>query len=74
MDRSPLSQKLVRDGIAVDIQISYDVEQRGWILEVIDHEGGWTAWNEPFPTDRSALDAALLTIETEGVTSFLTGP
>jgi hypothetical protein len=72
--RSPLCQKLVRDGVAIDIQISYDVEQRGWILEVIDQEGGWTAWNEAFPTDQSALDAALLTVETDGVASFLTGP
>jgi uncharacterized protein len=39
-------------------------------LEVVDHLGGSTVWDDPFPTDPAALDEAMAAIEVEGIGSF----
>ena len=67
---SPLQQTVTRDGISVDVLIYRGEEDSGWILEVVNHLGGSTVWDDPFPTDQAALDEALSTIETEGIASF----
>jgi len=41
-----------------------------WILELEDHHGTSFVWDEPFETDRMALDAALLAIEKSSVERF----
>jgi uncharacterized protein len=66
---SSLSQRVVRDGTAVKIQI-YDGEG-GWLLEVVDEFGNSTVWDDPFPTESAALAEALNTIDTEGIASVI---
>ena len=39
-------------------------------MEVVDHLGGSTVWDDRFPTDQAALDEAMATIEVEGIGSF----
>jgi uncharacterized protein len=68
---SSLSQRVVRDGTAVEIQI-YDDGKGGWLLEVVDEFGSSTVWDDPFPTDSAALAEALNTIDTEGIASMVT--
>lgn len=67
---SPLSQRVARDGAAVEIQI-YDDGEGGWLLEVIDEFGNSTVWDDSFPTDAAALAEALNSIETEGIASLI---
>jgi uncharacterized protein len=67
---SPLSQRLSRDGTAVQIQI-YDDGQGGWLLEVVDEFGNSTVWDESFQTDKAALAEALNTIDAEGIASVI---
>ena len=48
-----------------------DENESGWILEVIDEENASTVWDEPFDTDREALDAVMKVIDQDGIRSFL---
>lgn len=43
----------------------------GWTLEVEDHEGGCTVWDDKFATDQAALDEVMKVIDTEGIGTFL---
>jgi uncharacterized protein len=67
---SPLQRRITRDGISVDVMIYHGEDEEGWILEVVDHLGGSTVWDDPFPTDQAALDEAMAAIEAEGIGSF----
>jgi uncharacterized protein len=67
---SRLSQRLSRDGTAVEIQI-YKDGNGGWLLEVVDEFGNSTVWDESFPTDAAAMAEVLKTIETEGIMSLI---
>ena len=68
--RSPLSQRVARDGTAVEIEI-YDDGKDGWLLEVVDEFGTSTVWDDSFATDSAALAEALNTIDTEGIVSVI---
>ena len=68
--RSPLSQRVARDGTAVEIEI-YDDGKDGWLLEVVDEFGTSTVWDESFATDSAALAEALKAIDTEGIASVI---
>ncbi len=67
---SPLQRRVKRSGISVEVMIYRGEQDKGWILEVVDHLGGSTVWDDLFPTDQAALDEALATIEAEGNSSF----
>jgi hypothetical protein len=67
---SPLQRRVTRDGISVDVMIYRGEDEEGWILEVVDHLGGSTVWDDRFPTDQAALDEAMAAIEVEGIGSF----
>ena len=67
---SPLSQRVARDGIVVEIEI-YDDGKGGWLLEVVDEFGTSTVWDGSFATDSAALAEALKTIDTEGIVSVI---
>lgn len=67
---SPLERSIARDGVTVQICIYRSAEDPGWLLEIVDHLGGSTVWDDFFPTDQEALDEALQAIETEGIRSF----
>ena len=64
------SAPVTRDDTTVRIRIYCGSEDTGWLLEVEDHLGGSTVWDERFPTDQDALDEAMRTIETEGIGVF----
>lgn len=69
---STLSQFVRRDGKQVKLEI-YDDGDGGWLLEAVDEYGNSTVWQEPFQTEQAALDAALRTIDDEGI-GVLIGP
>jgi uncharacterized protein len=68
--RSPLEKRVTRDGVSVDVLIYCGEDDTGWILEVVDHLGGSTVWDDPFPTDQAALNGAMTAIEEDGIGSF----
>ena len=68
---SPLAQTYSAGGQTLRIEI-YRSADSLWILEVVDEGGTSTVWDDPFETDKAALETAILAIETDGVTSFLT--
>jgi len=70
---SPLSREINGDGTKIQVDIYRGENDSGWILEVIDEENASTVWDEPFDTDREALDAVLEVIEKDGIRSFLEG-
>jgi len=59
--------------VSVDVQIYRGVENPGWLLEIVDHLGGSTVWEDTFPTDEAALTKAMETIDREGIGSFAEG-
>lgn len=67
---SPLEQSLTRDGKTVQIGI-YEDGEGGWLLEVVDEYWNSTVWDEPFQSDREALDEAIKTIDEEGIGSVI---
>lgn len=64
---SPLERRISERGISIEVLIYRGEDDAGWILEVVDHTGGSTVWEEAFVSDRAALDEALRTIESEGI-------
>jgi hypothetical protein len=71
---SPLSQKITRDGMTIDVLIYRGERESTWILEVVDHAGGSTVWDETFATEQAALSEVLKTIDDEGIACFLIDP
>lgn len=67
---SSLEQTYSADGHSVHIKI-YRSSDSLWILEVVDEHGTSTVWDDPFDTDTVALEKALISIETEGINSFI---
>ncbi len=74
IENSKLNQKVSRDGMTVEVLIYRGKDYSGWMLEVVDQEGGSTVWEDWFPTEGEALAEALNTIETEGIACFLRDP
>jgi hypothetical protein len=71
---SPLCQPITEDGVTVEVKIYRGDHDAGWHLEVEDHTGGSTVWEEMFPSDVAALDEVRATIAEEGIECFLTTP
>ncbi|MDB4409795.1 hypothetical protein N9235_03195 [Gammaproteobacteria bacterium] len=70
---SPLCREITGDGTRVQVDIYRGEDDSGWILEVIDEENTSTVWDDPFDTDREALDTVMEVIEQEGIRSLLEG-
>lgn len=70
---SPLCRKVTANRHTVRVEI-YQSGEGGWILEVVDEFNNSTVWDDPFPTDQSALDEALRTIRDEGIESLIGPP
>jgi hypothetical protein len=70
---SPLCREIIEDDIKIQIDIYRGEDDSGWILEVIDEENASTVWDDPFDTDREALDEVMEVIERDGIRSFLAG-
>jgi uncharacterized protein len=67
---SPLSQSVTREGNTVQIEI-YEDGEGGWLLEVVDEYGNSTVWDDPFQSDKDALDEVIRTIDLEGIGSMI---
>ncbi len=67
---SPLSSKMRRDGIDIDVQIYRGEDEEGWILEVIDGAGTSIVWEDHFATDQAALDELKRDIAANGMKQF----
>ena len=72
--KSALSQKITRDGTTIDVQIYRGEHEAAWILEVVDHVGGSTVWDDTFQTEQAALNEVFRTIDEEGIACFLLDP
>jgi len=70
---SQLCREIIQDGIGIQVDIYRGEDDSGWILEVIDEENTSTVWDDPFNTDREALDAVMEVIEQDGIRSFFEG-
>jgi len=70
---SPLCREMSGDGTKIQIDIYRGEDESGWVLEVIDEENTSTVWDDPFDTDREALDTVMEVIEKDGIRSFLEG-
>jgi uncharacterized protein len=70
---SPLSQRVTRDGTAVEVEI-YGNGKGAWLLEVVDEFGNSTVWDDSFPTDSAALAEALNVIDSEGIAAVIGSP
>ena len=46
----------------------------GWLLEAVDEYGNSTVWDDPFPSDREALEEALKAIDEDGIDSLIGSP
>ena len=73
-DSGPLSQKITRNGVTVDVHIFRGDNDPVWILEVVDQEGGSTVWEDTFETEQDALNEVFQTIASEGIACFLRDP
>lgn len=62
--QSPLSQRVTRNGITVQVDI-YGDQPGQWILEVVDQQNNSHVWDEPFASDHEALAEALRALEEE---------
>ena len=60
--KSPLSQRITRQGITVAVEIYGDGED-AWILEVVDRQGASYVWDDHFASDQEALDEAISELE-----------
>lgn len=68
---SPLEQKYSADGHRVWIKIYRGISDSQWILEIEDECGTYSVWDDPFDTDKMALEEALMSIETGGIGNFI---
>jgi hypothetical protein len=59
---SPLSQRLTRNGVSVQVYIYGDGEGK-WILEVVDAQQTSHVWDDHFDTDYQALTVAIDALE-----------
>lgn len=71
---SRLSRTITRDGITVDIHIFRSEGDPEWTLEVVDHDGASTVWEDTFATEQDALNEVFQTIAVEGMSGFLREP
>jgi hypothetical protein len=69
---SPLGGRVTQQGISVVVHIYRfaDSPDDPWQLEVVDHEGGSTVWDETFPTDDDALAAFAQAVQEDGIGAF----
>jgi hypothetical protein len=71
---SPLSRKLTRDGMTIEVLIYRGEYETGWHLEVVDPDGTSTVWHDPFSSQRTALNEVYRIIAAEGMATFTLDP
>lgn len=71
IEESALGGRITRDGYTVVVHIyRFADTDENWTLEVVDHEGGSTVWEETFVDDQDAYDAFERTVVEDGIKSF----
>lgn len=68
---SGLSGIVTEQGITVEVHIIRLEDEPGWSLEVVNHSGTSTVWDDSFATDDAAWAAFRHTVEQEGMRAFL---
>lgn len=71
LEESPLSGQHEHDGVSVTVLIYRMTGTTAWSLVVVDDTGITTIWDDPFPTDQDAYREFYLTVEREGIRTFL---
>ena len=71
IEHSPLGREVTRSGVTVQVLIYRvpSIDMR-WTLEVEDHLGGSTCWEETFATAQEANDVFEQYVRLEGMRSF----
>lgn len=62
IDVSPLSHEFTAEGLTVDVEIYRIDGNDGWTLEVALDDDTSIVWTTPFPTDQSASDESVHTV------------
>lgn len=75
LEHSDFSGEFIEDDVVVRIDI-YRVagSADGWTLEVIDHTGASSVWDDAFATDQAAYEEFLATVQRDGIETFLDEP
>jgi hypothetical protein len=68
---SDLCREITEDGVTIKVLIYRLEKETAWALEVVDQLGGSTTWDQPFPTERDALEEVFATVAKEGIGSFV---
>ena len=71
IEDSPLCQSFSEGSVTVQVHIYRGEDDPGWILEVVDHEGASTVWDDRFATDGEAFIGFIKTVTTEGLSGAL---
>ncbi|MDU8910062.1 hypothetical protein [Aestuariicoccus sp. MJ-SS9] len=70
---SAKSQDVVVDGYRFSIEIYRLERDKTWTLEVVDQEGTSHVWDDQFPSDKDARNAAIEALESDGALAFMRG-
>jgi hypothetical protein len=68
---SPLSRRVTKDGITVEVSIIRLEQESEWSLEVINAANTSIVWDDLFPTDEAAYAEFERTVAEEGMKTFL---
>ena len=68
---SPLSRRVTKDGITVEVSIIRLEHESEWSLEVINAANTSIVWDNLFPTDKAAYAEFERTVAEEGMKTFL---
>ena len=67
---SPLSRRVTKDGVTVEVSIIRLEHESEWSLEVINAANTSTVWDDLFPTDAAAYAEFERTVAEEGMGAF----
>lgn len=75
IEDSPLGGSVTRDGTTVQVHIyRFAGTEDEWAMEIVDHEGGHTAWDGTFADDQDAYEAFEQEVAERGIRSFVEQP
>lgn len=70
---SPLSRRVTKDRVSVEVSIIRLEHESEWSLEVINAANTSTVWDDLFPTDAAAYAEFERTVAEEGMAAFRDG-
>lgn len=65
------SGTVTEQDITVEVHIIRLEDEPGWTLELVNHSGTSTVWDDPFATDDAAWAAFRHLVKEEGMRAFL---